>query len=81
MTSPQHYVSSGKVLQNPLRIQSESNPEKTLSGTGQPIQTGPRLSIPFWYNIHLKQKVEGSDASLGTDRKYRIVITFEASQT
>ena len=50
----------------------------TLSGTRKTIQTGPGLRLPFWYSINLKQNVETTDKSLGTNRGYRIVITFEA---
>jgi hypothetical protein len=79
---PPHYVSpgeGGEALYNPLRVQNETGYTVTLSGTKQRIQTGPPISFPFWYAINLKQKVESSDKSLGTNRGYRIVITFEAS--
>jgi PKD repeat protein len=76
------YITGGKFLQNPLRVQSESGPEISLSEIKRILQTGkgtPPGVDPHKYYINLKQFVETHDSGLSTGEGYRIVITFEAS--
>jgi PKD repeat protein len=79
-TTPPHYVLNGKNLTQHLNVKSGGNSYVQLSGENQQIQTGTTDFIWLWvYQIGLKQSVENSDTSLGSNRRYRIEITFEAT--
>jgi PKD repeat protein len=81
-----NYITSryeGGSLLYPLRVQSGSGDKVELSGARKEIQKWEQ-SIEaqwrfFWYPISLYQKVDSSDPASSQNSRYRIVITFEAT--
>jgi PKD repeat protein len=87
------YVYNGKSLKDPLYIQcgqgtimgvgQPSGPKSAVEVTGGPkdIQWGDPVFLLEYFPINLNQYVEPLDSGLGPNKGYRIVITFEASNT